>query len=59
MMTDYEIKQCFKRIRQVELSHSQQTLIKGLRIWYKKTGGLSEKQITVLKNIYQSIECLT
>lgn len=53
MMTDYEISQSFKQVSRADLTDPQQKLIKGLRSWYRKTGGLSEKQQRVLKDIEQ------
>lgn len=50
-MEDYNIKQTFKRLSHSDLDESRQKLIKSLRSWYRKSGGLSEKQIELLKRI--------
>lgn len=50
-MNDLEIYQAFKKLNKTDLTESHARLIKGLRSWYRKTGGLSQRQIELLKRI--------
>ncbi len=50
-MNDMEIQRCFRQLKTVNPPEHLGKLIKGLRSWYKKTGGLSEKQQHLLQDI--------
>jgi hypothetical protein len=51
IIDDYCIRQIFKKLASVHLSEAQQKLVKSLRSWRHKTGGLSTKQVELLKRI--------
>lgn len=52
-MTDFDIKATFRRIREAKqpIPEHLAKLLKSLKSWHKKTGGLSQKQIELLINI--------
>ena len=50
-MTDYDIKQLLKRVNRLKLSEYQSKLVRSIKSWYKHSGGLSDKQVAVLKSI--------
>lgn len=57
MMTDYDIQSIFRRIREAKqpVPEHLAKLLKSLKSWHKKTGGLSLKQTELLKNIENQI----
>jgi hypothetical protein len=56
-MTDCEIKMTFRRIKESgrNIPEPLQKLFRGLQSWHHKTGGLSEKQIQLLRNIEKQL----
>jgi len=57
-MTDLEIQGTFKRIQRsgTTIPENLNRLYKGLRSWHKKTGGLSELQVKLLRDIEYQIK---
>jgi hypothetical protein len=51
-MNDMEIQRLLKGMASAKMTESVQRLYKGLRSWYRKTGGLSEKQCKLLCDLY-------
>ena len=49
-MTDYD-RQLIKRISKLTLGEHQSKLVRSIKRWYKHSGGLSDKQVAVLKSI--------
>lgn len=56
-MNDFDIQATFRRIREAKkpFPGNLDKLLKSLKAWHKKTGGLSLKQIELLRNIEQQI----